>query len=100
MSTFNHTNAIASSLHIHLSSMASLRSVAASTLRGAYSRPALASRLPALSRAASDAPATSSPSQPPAAKMGESGMIKQEGPAQGQPRHSPDYNVAVDYRTS
>lgn len=80
--------------------MASLRTVAASTLRGAYSRPALSSRIPALARAASDAPATSSPSQPPAAKMGENGMVKQEGPVEGQPRHTPDYNVAVDYRTS
>ncbi|CZT25199.1 probable NADH-ubiquinone oxidoreductase 21 kDa subunit, mitochondrial precursor [Ramularia collo-cygni] len=80
--------------------MASFRSVAATGLRAVYSRPALSSRLPALSRAASDAPATSSPSQPPAAKMGESGMVKQEGAAQGQPRHGPDYNAVMDYRTS
>jgi len=27
-------------------------------------------------------------------------MIRQEGAAGGQPRHQPDYNVAIDYRTS
>ncbi|KAI9713614.1 MAG: hypothetical protein M1820_000997 [Bogoriella megaspora] len=36
----------------------------------------------------------------PAPKPGDSAMIRQEGPSEGQPRHNPDYNVAVDYRTS
>ena len=36
----------------------------------------------------------------PAAKPGDSAIIRQEGAAGGQPRHRPDYNVAIDYRTS
>jgi hypothetical protein len=36
----------------------------------------------------------------PIAKPGDSAMIRQEGAAGGQPRHQPDYNVAIDYRTS
>lgn len=36
----------------------------------------------------------------PIAKPGDSAMIRQEGAAEGQPRHQPDYNVAIDYRTS
>ncbi|KAF2103396.1 putative NADH-ubiquinone oxidoreductase 18 kDa subunit [Rhizodiscina lignyota] len=42
----------------------------------------------------------SSPNEPPAAQPGESQMIRQEGAAEARPRHEPDYNVAVDYRTS
>lgn len=38
--------------------------------------------------------------EPPGAKKGEAGMIRQEGPAEGAPRHQPDYGAAVDYRTS
>lgn len=45
----------------------------------------------------------SSPDQPPAAKGGQVStwsMMRTEGPSEGQPKHNPDYNVAVDYRTS
>ncbi|TKX21937.1 NADH-ubiquinone oxidoreductase 21 kDa subunit [Elsinoe australis] len=41
-----------------------------------------------------------STSEPPGYKAGEAAMIRQEGPAEGAARHTPDYNVAVDYRTS
>ena len=36
----------------------------------------------------------------PTAKPGDSAMIRQEGAAGGHPKHRPDYNVAIDYRTS
>jgi len=36
----------------------------------------------------------------PTGGSGEAGLIRQEGPSAGSPRHQPDYNVAVDYRTS
>lgn len=45
----------------------------------------------------------SSASEPPGFKGdvgSESRMIRSEGPAEGQPKHSPDYNVAADYRSS
>ncbi|KAK8219340.1 ndufs4 NADH dehydrogenase Fe-S protein subunit [Zalaria obscura] len=43
----------------------------------------------------------SSSSEPPAKKVfDESGLVRQEGPSEGQPRHQLDYSVAVDYRTS
>ncbi|TKA76651.1 NADH-ubiquinone oxidoreductase 21 kDa subunit, mitochondrial [Cryomyces minteri] len=42
----------------------------------------------------------SSTSDAPSAKPGDSAMIRQQGPAEGAPRHKPDYDVAVDYRTS
>jgi hypothetical protein len=46
-------------------------------------------------------PAPKSSSQDaPAPKPGDSAMIRQEGPVEGQARHAPDYNVAIDYRTS
>ena len=47
------------------------------------------------------APSTSEPPGAKASNQGGSGLIeKQEGPAEGQPRHNPDYSVAADYRTS
>ncbi|KAF2188179.1 NADH-ubiquinone oxidoreductase-like protein 21 kDa subunit [Zopfia rhizophila CBS 207.26] len=44
-------------------------------------------------------PKTSS-TDAPGAKAGESTLIRQESPAEGMSKHQPDYNVAVDYRTS
>ena len=41
-----------------------------------------------------------SPEDAPAAKAGDSAMIRQEDASEGEPRHALDYNVAVDYRTS
>lgn len=38
--------------------------------------------------------------EPPSGPSGASAMIRQEGPAEGTPRHAPDYGSAVDYRTS
>jgi len=40
-----------------------------------------------------------SAADPPAGKDGESSLIRKEGPSEGT-AHAPDYNVAVDYRTS
>ncbi|KAL9089940.1 MAG: hypothetical protein Q9165_005469 [Trypethelium subeluteriae] len=45
-------------------------------------------------------PPKASPDDAPAVRAGESAMIRQQGTSEGQPRHTPDYNVAVDYRTS
>ncbi|CAK4034865.1 NADH-ubiquinone oxidoreductase 21 kDa subunit, mitochondrial [Lecanosticta acicola] len=85
--------------------MASLRSMA--VLRAAACRPALSLRQPALARFQSGSsthergqPGLASTSEPPHGSHSESAMIRQEGAAEGQPRHSPDYNVATDYRTS
>ncbi len=36
----------------------------------------------------------------PAARRGDSAMISSENAVEAAPRHQPDYNVAVDYRTS
>ncbi|KAF2143804.1 uncharacterized protein K452DRAFT_317242 [Aplosporella prunicola CBS 121167] len=50
---------------------------------------------------ASSEPAPKSASdEAPAARAGDSAMIRQEGALEGAPRHAPDYNVAIDYRTS
>jgi len=40
------------------------------------------------------------PEEKPTGGSGEAGLIRQEGPSGGSPKHQPDYNVAVDYRTS
>ncbi|KAF2240068.1 hypothetical protein EV356DRAFT_572126 [Viridothelium virens] len=45
-------------------------------------------------------PPKASSEDAPAVKAGESAMIRQQGASEGEPRHTPDYNVAVDYRTS
>ncbi|OQN97294.1 hypothetical protein B0A48_16358 [Cryoendolithus antarcticus] len=87
--------------------MAPLQRFAASTLR-ASTRPAITRRVPAAStiasRSVSDASpgdrGTSSPSASPGARPGASAMIRQEGASEGQPRHAPDYDAVVDYRTS
>ena len=44
-------------------------------------------------------PPKASPGDAPGAKAGDSALIRQENAGEGAPR-SPDYNVAVDYRTS
>ncbi|KAI9667979.1 MAG: hypothetical protein M1821_000799 [Bathelium mastoideum] len=41
-----------------------------------------------------------SPEDSPAAKAGDSAMIRRENAVEGAPRHALDYNVASDYRTS
>ncbi|PVH96030.1 putative NADH-ubiquinone oxidoreductase 18 kDa subunit [Periconia macrospinosa] len=40
------------------------------------------------------------PSDAPAVTLTESSEIREQSPAEGSVRHKPDYNVAVDYRTS
>lgn len=52
-------------------------------------------------RSQSGQPQTS-PADAPGARFGDPGLMRKqgEGPAKSQPDHSPDYNVAVDYRTS
>lgn len=42
----------------------------------------------------------SSASDPPAETKDSASMIRKEGPAAGLARHQPDYNAAVDYRSS
>jgi len=91
--------------------MAPLQRFAASTLRSA-TRPALSFRAPALVRyeTAGHNPGkeaggqagrpSSSSTDAPTIPHGQSDLIRQEGPVQGQPNHNPDYNVAVDYRSS
>ncbi|KAF2739045.1 hypothetical protein EJ04DRAFT_509198 [Polyplosphaeria fusca] len=76
-----------------------------SRLLAATSRPA-AGRVPALRHRSyatepskEAAPKTTS-ADSPAERPGESLLIRQEGVAEGQPKHQPDYNVAIDYRTS
>ncbi|QIW99074.1 hypothetical protein AMS68_004592 [Peltaster fructicola] len=44
-------------------------------------------------------PATD-PSTRPGGTMAESGLVRQESAREGQPKHSPDYAVATDYRIS
>jgi hypothetical protein len=90
--------------------MSTLQRIAASTLR-ASARPSLSQRAPALVRRESvahnpgmagtvlkDRP-TSSPSDAPTSTHGDADMVSREDATQATP-HNPDYNVAVDYRTS
>jgi hypothetical protein len=79
--------------------MAPIQRLAASSLRAA-TRPALAFRTPALVRYEGTEQPRSSPAESPKERMGDSGMIRQEDAAEGQPDHSPKYSAAVDYRTS
>ncbi|KAK4954055.1 ndufs4 NADH dehydrogenase Fe-S protein subunit [Elasticomyces elasticus] len=51
-------------------------------------------------KSADPRPSPSSTEEPPAGKPGQAAMIRDEGPAEGRPRHQPDYSVAVDYRLS
>jgi hypothetical protein len=97
--------------------MTTLHRFAASTLRAA-ARPSLSQRAPALVRRETVAhnpgmaagtlkeqPATleerpaTSPSKAPTSTHGDADMVSKEDAAQATP-HNPDYNVAVDYRTS
>ena len=92
--------------------MAPLHRLTATTLRAAAAtRPSLSLRVPVLARyetlghnpgkeAGGQAGRPSSSSgDAPTIPHGQSDLIRQEGPAEGQP-HNPDYNVAVDYRSS
>lgn len=91
--------------------MTTMQRFAASTLR-ASARPALFQRAPALLRRETTAhnPGMAQGGQkgrpvadtkePPTAPLGESEMIRQQGPVEGQPDHNPDYDVATDYRVS
>ena len=70
---------------------------------GARARPSMTLRTPAMARwESSSRRPTSSPTEAPGARTesGDSALIRQEGAAEGAPRHHPDYNAAVDYRTS
>nr|POE72149.1 nadh-ubiquinone oxidoreductase 21 kda subunit, mitochondrial [Quercus suber] len=89
--------------------MASLRGAAASTLRSA--RSTVARRTPISARwessntkpESTEAPATTSSSDPPAFKAGQAStwqVVRSEGAGEGQPRHEPDYNAVTDWRTS
>jgi NADH dehydrogenase (ubiquinone) Fe-S protein 4 len=51
-------------------------------------------------RAYADSTPTASSDQPPGPKLGESELVRKEGPSEGLVRHQPDYEVATDYRTS
>jgi NADH dehydrogenase (ubiquinone) Fe-S protein 4 len=53
-------------------------------------------------RRCADEPAAKSSSSdaPNAPASGQGDLISQEGPGAAMARHAPDYNVAVDYRTS
>jgi len=90
--------------------MTTLHRFAASTLR-ASARPSLSQRAPVLVRRETvahnpgmagtilkDRP-TSSPSKAPTSTHGDAEMVSSENAAQATP-HNPDYDVAVDYRTS
>ncbi|KAK4544364.1 hypothetical protein LTR36_004255 [Oleoguttula mirabilis] len=85
--------------------MASLHRVAANTLRVA-ARPAVTRRAPLLTRWASTEPSPSTSTEdapggrPGAGQEGGQSLVRKEGAAEGQPKHSPDYNVAADYRAS
>ena len=79
------------------STMAAMQRVAANTLRAAV-RPTLSRRIPALTRHESSVPATIP--DPPVPLSGI--MFRGEGIAltEAMSRDNPDYNVAIDYRTS
>jgi hypothetical protein len=90
--------------------MTTFHRFAASTLR-ASARPSLSQRAPVLVRRETvahnpgmaagtlkESPATS-PSQAPTSTHGDADIVSRENAAQATP-HNPDYNVAVDYRTS
>ncbi|KAK3065879.1 ndufs4 NADH dehydrogenase Fe-S protein subunit [Teratosphaeriaceae sp. CCFEE 6253] len=88
--------------------MASTYRIAATTLRTA-SRPTLSQRVPALARwqttggASEEAPRATTSDEPPAGgegRMSPRNMTRIEDASEGQPKHSPDYSVAADYRTS
>ncbi|GAB7361666.1 hypothetical protein MBLNU230_g1716t1 [Neophaeotheca triangularis] len=91
--------------------MASLNRAGATALRTSV-RPTLSQRAPLLQRCVTQGhnpgaeeggqagrpkPSTR---EPPSPSVGQAGMIRQQGPMEGQPSHSPDYDVAADYRTS
>jgi hypothetical protein len=40
------------------------------------------------------------PDKPSGSTLGESSLVKQEGPTESMVRHQPDYNVVTDYRIS
>ncbi|KAI7283723.1 NADH-ubiquinone oxidoreductase 21 kDa subunit [Hortaea werneckii] len=87
----------------------SLPRIAVNSLRAA-ARPAVSYRTPTLVRCAggearnpSEAREVTSPNEPPAERAGRAGTwsaVRTEGPAEGQPRHAPDYDVAADKMTS
>lgn len=91
--------------------MTTLQRFAASTLR-VSARPTLSQRAPVLVRreTAGHNPGmaaggqqgrpAASPSDAPTGKLGDSDMIRQQGPVEGQPDHNPDYDVTTDYRVS
>ncbi|KAF1956007.1 hypothetical protein CC80DRAFT_414613 [Byssothecium circinans] len=70
-----------------------------SRLLAASTRPCAARTIGPRYRTYSSEPKTS-PSDAPAVNLTESTQIRQEGASEGNVRHQPDYNVAVDYRTS
>lgn len=74
-----------------------------SRLLAAASRPAVRRACTPTRRFYSDsaepAPKTSS-SDKPGVKAGDSSIVPQESATEAAPKHNPDYNVTVDYRTS
>lgn len=94
--------------------MSPLSRTAGARLIAAAARPTISQRAPCLVRygetAAHNPPREAGgqqgrpvedTSEPPAKKVHEAGgLMRQEGPSEGAPRHKPDYNVAADYRTS
>ncbi|CAI6332543.1 unnamed protein product [Periconia digitata] len=50
--------------------------------------------------ASKEAESKTDSSDAPAVNLTESTQIREQGPSEGNVRHQPDYNVAIDYRTS
>ncbi|EON60820.1 hypothetical protein W97_00029 [Coniosporium apollinis CBS 100218] len=84
--------------------MSALQRSIGSRLIASAVRPTIARTLLPVSRAyskATDEPdSKASTEDAPSARGGDSAMITSENAVEAAPRHQPDYNVAIDYRTS
>lgn len=90
--------------------MLPINRLAASTLRTAAAvRPAFSNQIPRAVRwqstktSSSEEASTSSPSEPPSPVHLTKGEVSADQTAAGSaatPRHAPDYNAVIDYRTS
>lgn len=91
--------------------MSSAQKLATRLLRASTTRPALSQRAIALTRYESTLSGrvaekgnkgepTANPSIAPGGTNAESGMIRRENAAEGQPDHAPDYGAHTDYRIS
>lgn len=90
--------------------MLPINRLAASTLRtAAAARPAFSNQIPRAVRwqstktSSSEEASTSSPSEPPSPVHLTKGEVSADQTTTGSaatPRHAPDYNAVIDYRTS